>query len=60
MPAVQRMLKELSSQEPSMGISPDEAVAKIHAAQRQKKEAVPLLVSRDGTTYYLALQLASS
>jgi serine protease Do len=40
--------------------SPDEAAAKIRAAQRQKKEAVPLLVSRDGTTYYLALQLASS
>jgi len=40
--------------------TPDEAVAKIHAAQKEKKEAVPLLVSRDGTTYYLALQLASS
>jgi serine protease Do len=40
--------------------TPDEAAAKIHAAQKDKKEAVPLLVSRDGTTYYLALQLAKS
>jgi hypothetical protein len=35
-------------------------VAKIHAAEKDKKEAVPLLVSRDGTTYYLALQLVNS
>jgi len=40
--------------------SPEDAVAKIHAAQRDKKEAVPLLVSRDGTTYYLALELTNS
>jgi serine protease Do len=37
--------------------TPAEASAAIHAAERQKKEAVPLLVMRDGTTYYLALQL---
>jgi serine protease Do len=35
--------------------SPSEAVDKIHAAEHDKKEAVPLLVMRDGTTYYLAL-----
>jgi len=40
--------------------SPEDAVAKIHAAQKDKKEAVPLLVSRDGTTYYLALELMNS
>jgi serine protease Do len=40
--------------------SPAEAVAKIHAAQKEKKEAVALLVSREGTTYYLALQLVNS
>ena len=40
--------------------SPADAVAKIHAAQKAKKDAVPLLVSRDGTTYYLALQLVNS
>jgi serine protease Do len=40
--------------------TPEDAVAKIHAAQKEKKEAVPLLVSRNGTTYYLALQLANS
>ena len=40
--------------------TPDAAVARIHAAQKEKKEAIALLVSRDGTSYYLALQLASS
>ncbi|HXE17203.1 MAG TPA: DegQ family serine endoprotease [Stellaceae bacterium] len=40
--------------------SPAEAVAKIHQAQRDKKEAVPLLVTRGGNTYYLALQLQQS
>jgi len=40
--------------------TPADAVAKIHAAEKDKKEAVPLLVSRDGTTYYLALQLVNS
>ncbi|HEY7992307.1 MAG TPA: DegQ family serine endoprotease [Stellaceae bacterium] len=37
--------------------TPSEAVAKIHQAERDKKEAVPLLVTRNGNTYYLALQL---
>jgi serine protease Do len=37
--------------------SPDDAVARIHAAQREKKAALPLLVLRDGTTAFLALQL---
>jgi hypothetical protein len=37
--------------------SPAEASAKIHAAETDNKQAVPLLVMRDGTTYYLALQL---
>lgn len=40
--------------------TPAEASAKIHAAEHDKKEAVPLLVMRDGTTYYLALQLAKA
>jgi serine protease Do len=40
--------------------SPAEAAAKIHAAQRDKKDAIPLLVMRDGTTYYLALQLGKA
>jgi serine protease Do len=40
--------------------SPSEASAKIRAAQNDKKEAVPLLVMRDGTTYYLALQLSKA
>jgi serine protease Do len=40
--------------------TPDAAAARIHAAQKEKKEAVPLLVNRDGTSYYLALQLAVS
>lgn len=37
--------------------SPAEASAKIHAAEHDKKAAVPLLVMREGATYYLALQL---
>jgi len=40
--------------------SPSDVVAKIHQAQRDRKEAVPLLVTRNGTTYYLALQLRQS
>jgi serine protease Do len=40
--------------------TPSEAASKIGEAQKAKKEAVPLLVMRDGTTYYLALQLANS
>jgi serine protease Do len=39
--------------------SPSEAAARIHAAQREKKDSVPLLVMRNGNTYYLALQLAA-
>jgi serine protease Do len=40
--------------------TPAEAAAKIHAAQHDKKDAIPLLVMRDGTTYYLALQLGKA
>ncbi len=36
---------------------PSEAASRIHAAEEAKKAAVPLLVMRDGSTYYLALQL---
>jgi hypothetical protein len=32
-------------------------MAKIRKAQDQKKSAVPLLVMREGNTYYVALQL---
>jgi serine protease Do len=39
--------------------TPNQAASKIHEAQKAKKEAVPLLVMRDGTTYYLALELAN-
>jgi serine protease Do len=38
--------------------TPREAATKIHDAERAKKGAVPLLVTRDGTTYYIALQLS--
>ena len=38
--------------------SPADVVAKIHAAEHDKKAALPLLVLRDGSTYYLALNLA--
>jgi serine protease Do len=38
--------------------TPQEAIAKIREAEQAKKEAVPLLVTRNGTTYYVALQLA--
>jgi serine protease Do len=40
--------------------TPAQAAAKVRAAEKAKKDAVPLLVMRDGTTYYLALQLANS
>jgi len=40
--------------------TPAEVKAKIHAAERQKKDAVPLLVMRDGATSYLALTLKAS
>jgi serine protease Do len=37
--------------------TPDDAVARIRAAQREKRDALPLLVMRDGTTAFLALEL---
>ena len=37
--------------------SPSQAAAKIQQEETAKKEAIPLLVTRNGTTYYLALQL---
>jgi serine protease Do len=37
--------------------TPADAMAKIRKAQDQKKSAVPLLVMREGNTYYVALQL---
>ncbi len=40
--------------------TPKEAANKIREAEQAKKEAVPLLVTRNGTTYYIALQLAQS
>ena len=40
--------------------SPAEAASKIRAAEHDKKDAVPLLVMRDGATYYLALQLGKA
>jgi serine protease Do len=38
--------------------SPAQASAEIHSAENEKKEAVPLLVMRNGATYYLALELS--
>ncbi|MBL8835332.1 MAG: DegQ family serine endoprotease [Alphaproteobacteria bacterium] len=40
--------------------TPDAAVARIRAAEHDKREAVPVLVMREGTTYYLALRLAQA
>jgi serine protease Do len=40
--------------------SPNDAIAKIKQAEAAKKEAVPLLVMREGATYYLALRLSQS
>jgi serine protease Do len=37
--------------------TPDDAIARIHAAQREKRDALPLLVMREGTTAFLALDL---
>jgi serine protease Do len=37
--------------------TPDDAIARIRAAQREKRDALPLLVMRDGTTAFLALDL---
>jgi serine protease Do len=39
--------------------SPAEAAKTLQTAEKEKKEAVPVLVVRDGNTYYLALQLAN-
>jgi serine protease Do len=39
--------------------SPNQAASKIDEARKAKKDAVPLLVMRDGAKYYLALQLAN-
>jgi serine protease Do len=38
--------------------TPKEAAARIKQAEHDKKDALPLLVTRNGTTYYIALQLA--
>jgi serine protease Do len=37
--------------------SPEDAASRIHAAESGKKPALPLLVMRDGTTAYMALDL---
>jgi len=37
--------------------TPEDAVARINTAQREQKDALPLLVMRDGTTAFLALEL---
>lgn len=39
--------------------TPDQVANAIHAAQQQKKQALSLLVMRDGRTSYLGLQLES-
>jgi serine protease Do len=39
--------------------APSQAVDDIHKAERQKKDAIPLLVMRNGTTYYVGLELAT-
>ncbi|HTI87387.1 MAG TPA: DegQ family serine endoprotease [Alphaproteobacteria bacterium] len=39
--------------------TPKQAATKISEAQKAKKDAVPLLVMRDGAKYYVALQLAN-
>jgi serine protease Do len=40
--------------------TPADLVHQIHQAEHERKQAVPLLVTRNGTTYYLALQLLQS
>jgi len=37
--------------------SPEDAASRIHAAENSKRAALPLLVLRDGTTAYMALDL---
>jgi serine protease Do len=39
--------------------SPEQVVSAIRTAQQQKKQAVSLLVMRDGVTSYVGLQLES-
>jgi S1-C subfamily serine protease len=39
--------------------SPEQVASAIHAAEHQNKQAVSLLVMRDGVTSYLGLQLAA-
>jgi serine protease Do len=39
--------------------NPAEVAEAIHAAEQDKKEAIPLLVTRNGSTAYLGLQLAA-
>jgi serine protease Do len=38
--------------------SPAEVASKVHEAESASKQGLPLLVERDGQTYYLALELA--
>jgi serine protease Do len=38
--------------------SPAQVADAIHAAEKQKKDAIPLLVMRNGVTSYLGLQLS--
>jgi serine protease Do len=40
--------------------TPEQAARDIRNAEAQNKQAIPLLVTRNGTTYYLGLQLATS
>jgi serine protease Do len=40
--------------------TPAEAASALHKAEHAKKTAVPLLVMRNGATYFLALQLANA
>jgi serine protease Do len=37
--------------------TPTAASTALDSAEREKKAAIPLLVMRNGTTYYIALQL---
>ena len=41
----------------SAGQTPDQVADAIHAAEHDKKDAVPLLVMRNGVSSYLGLQL---
>ncbi len=39
--------------------SPAEAAKAIHSAEKEKRAAIPLMVMRNGTTYYVGLQLTA-